>query len=347
MIKRFSANPIIEPKDCVPFAPDGEVLCAFNPGATLVEGKTVLLLRVAERPIPEKGWVKTYVLDRDNPGRLKTMALKEDDPDLDCFDKRVFRYKNDLFLTSISHLRKAVSSDGRCFDIDTQPFIVPEFSYESYGVEDPRITQIGDTFYVNYSAISPWGVATCLARTQDWKEVEKLGIIFAPDNKDIAVFPEKIKGRYYCFHRPSMKQLGQPSVWLASSDNLLDWGRHRFLFGPRKGFWDSERVGCGALPIKTEKGWLELYHASDENTCYASGAALLDLENPEKLIARSDRPVLFPEEPYEKEGFLPNIIFQSGLVQRNEEKIDLYYGAGDLCACGAELNLPALMDTLV
>jgi predicted GH43/DUF377 family glycosyl hydrolase len=201
-------------------------------------------------------------------------------------------------------------------------------------------------FYINYSAISPFGVATVLARTNDFQRYERLGIIFGPDNKDIAIFPEKINGRYYSFHRPSMKQIGAPSMWLASSDNLLDWGHHEYVIGPRRDFWDSERVGCGAAPIRTASGWLELYHASDERTCYCTGALLLDLEEPWKVIARSSEPFLRPEAPYEKSGLMPNVVFHNGLIENDDGTLILYYGACDDKVCGAIVRVADILETL-
>jgi predicted GH43/DUF377 family glycosyl hydrolase len=189
-------------------------------------------------------------------------------------------------------------------------------------------------------------VTTALVRTRDFKKFERLGIIFGPDNKDIAIFPEKIGGRFHAFHRPSMKHLGTPSIWLASSDNLQDWGRHEFVIGPRPGRWDSERVGCGAAPVRTAHGWLELYHASDEHIRYCTGALLLDLHEPWKVIARSEEPFLFPEAPYEKEGLLSNVIFHSGLIENGDGTLTLYYGAGDDRVCGAVVTIADILASL-
>ena len=185
------------------------------------------------------------------------------------------------------------------------------------------MTWIDGAYYINYSAISPLGVTTCLARTTDFKRYEKLGIMFAPDNKDIAIFPERVGGRYVCFHRPSPPQIGVPAMWLAFSNDLLTWGHHRFLIGPRPGFWDSERVGCGAPPIRTGRGWLQIYHGADEKIRYCCAGLLLDAGQPWKVHARSRDPILFPEARYETEGFLPNVIFHNGLVQRDDKTVDL------------------------
>jgi predicted GH43/DUF377 family glycosyl hydrolase len=189
-------------------------------------------------------------------------------------------------------------------------------------------------------------VTTCLARTVDFERFEKLGIMFAPDNKDIAIFPGKIGGRYVCFHRPSPPQIGQPSMWLAFSDDLLAWGHHRFLIGPRPGMWDSERVGCGAQPVLTDRGWLQIYHGADRDIRYCCAALLLDREEPWRVLGRSTEPILYAQAPYELEGFLPNVVFHNGLVERGDGTIDLYYGGADTTVCGATLRIDDVLDSL-
>ena len=347
LVERFAENPLIRPEAVKPSRPDLEVTRVFNCGATLYKGRTHLLMRVAERPIPEKGYMSTAFLDPRRPGEYTTLRVRLDDPALDLADPRgVFFYKGIPYLYVVSHLRLATSDDGHRFKVEDRPAMLPEFDYEVYGVEDPRIVCLDGVYYINYSAIAPNGVTTALARTTDFKRYEKLGIIFAPDNKDIAIFPEKVGGRYMCFHRTSMKQIGAPSMWLASSDNLLDWGQHHFVMGPRAGKWDSERVGCGAHPIKTKRGWLEIHHGANQDIRYCCGAMLTDLERPWIVLARDEEPVLAPSAPYEMEGFLPNVIFHNGLVQRPDGSVDLYYGGADTTVCGARMNPDAVLASL-
>ena len=346
MFARFPNNPLIKPADVNPSRSDFEVMCAFNAGATQFRDKTILLVRVAERPIPVKGYVSTAFLDAEHPGALRVMRVKLGDPELDASDPRVFIYKKKPYLTSISHLRLAESRDGRAFTVAPQPAMVPELAYEEFGIEDPRITFIDGAYYINYSAIWTHGITTCLARTTDFVRYEKLGIMFGPHNKDVAVFPERIRGRYYCFHRPSSPQFGAPSMWMASGTNLRDWGDHRLVIAPRPGAWDAERVGCGALPIRTPKGWLEIYHGADHKIRYCSGAVLLDLDEPWRVIARSRTTVFAPEAPYETQGFMPNVVFCNGLVERPGGRVDLYYGAADETVCGGTLDVAAVLDFL-
>lgn len=345
MIRRLDGNPLITREDVKPSRQDFEVMCAFNAGATRFDGQVVLLVRVAERPVPRPGFVATAILNLDL-GQVEPMYVRLDDPDLRMDDPRLFYYQGRFYLTSISHLRLATSSDGCHFRLAEKPALAPATCYETYGVEDPRITRFGNWYYVNYSGISPRGVLTALARTRDFHHFERLGVMFAPDNKDVAIFPEKINGRYHAFHRPSMKQIGAPSMWVASSENLMDWGRHEFVIGPRPGMWDSERVGCGAAPIHTPAGWLQLYHASDEKVRYCTGAVLLDLEEPWKVIARSREPILFPAAPYETQGLMPNVVFHNGLVENEDGTLTLFYGATDETTCGAIVAVADLLGSL-
>ena len=347
MIERFAENPLITPDQVAPTSPELEVWRVFNAGATVVDGKTVLLMRVAERPIPEPGTMSTVFMDPDRPGEYRTMRVREDDPDLDVFDPRgVFRYKGHPYLFCISHLRTAVSEDGRHFDVSDTPAMLPEEDYECYGLEDPRIVFLDGWYYVNYSAIAPAGITTALARTQDFISFERLGIIFAPDNKDVTIFPEKVGGRYGCLHRPSIADFCEPSIWWAASDDLVSWGDHRLVMAPREDAWDSGRVGCGAYPIRTPEGWLEIYHGADPDFRYCLGAALLDLEEPWRVLARSREPIMEPGAPYEMEGFFPNVIFQNGLVELDDGTVDLYYGGADTTVCGARMNVDAVLAML-
>ena len=345
MIQRFPNNPLILPSAVKPSSPEFEVLCAFNPGATSFDGKSLLLVRVAERPRQEPGYISTVVID-ESQGGLKTLRFRLDDPDLDLIDPRIIRHREVNYLTSLSHFRTAISEDGRNFTISSEPALVGSGPYESYGVEDPRVVRLEDTFYVSYTGVSSLGVVACLARTEDFKTFEKLGVIFGPDNKDIAIFPEKIGGRYYTLHRPAVKHLGSLAIWLASSDNLQDWGQHQAIIAPRAGKWDCGRVGGGAPPIRTAEGWLNLYHASDANTRYCVGALLLDLQQPWKVIARAEEPILFPEAPYERQGFMPDIIFHNGLVEKEDGRLDIFYGGGDALTCGCTASVQDILRSL-
>ncbi|GGH86343.1 putative GH43/DUF377 family glycosyl hydrolase [Pullulanibacillus pueri] len=182
--------------------------------------------------------------------------------------------------------------------------------------------------------------------TKDFKTVERKGMIFAPENKDVLIFPEKINGKYYALHRPVPKSVGGPEVWIAESTNLVHWGNHKHLLGLRESMWDNGRIGGGAVPIKTDKGWLELYHGADKDHRYCMGAVLLDLNDPTKVIARSNQPILEPEADYEVEGFFGNVVFSCGALLEGD-KVKIYYGVADTSMAGAELSLQDILDTLV
>lgn len=347
MFARDPKNPLITPANVPPSRPDCEVLCAFNPAATRLNGQTLLLLRVAERPIPEPGWVSTFVWNPEAPeGGLELIRVREDDPDLSAGDPRCFSYKGELYLTSLSHIRIAREQDNGSFVADAAPALMPTHSLERYGIEDPRITELDGVFYISYSAVSPVGVTTTMARTTDFATFERMDTIFAPDNKDVAIFPEVIDGCYFAFHRPSTKHLGEPSIWLASSNDLLHWGRHRLLIGPRPGRWDCERVGAGAAPILTERGWLSIYHASDHNVTYRLGALLLDRNDPSRVLARSEKPIFSPEVEYETKGFLSNVVFTNGHVFSDVGNVEMYYGAADWVTCRATVHVNDLLASM-
>lgn len=350
-VKRHSANPVVSPGDVPPVFPGYEILGAFNPGAFWYNGEYLLLLRVAERPVQEDGWLSLAVLDHESgSGEYRILRVKTNDPALNAFDKRVVIYQGRMYATSISHLRLARSTDGFSFTIDTDPTLMPGGFEDAYGLEDPRITPIDGEFLVNYTACSPAGYTTALRRTRDWKQFEDMGSIFHPLNKDVGIFPEKIGGQYWALHRPDSGDFEKPSMWTAVSPDLRHWGGHRFLMSPRKSGWDSMRIGAGSPPIRTDEGWLCLYHGmSDDGFTYSMGGVLLDLENPTKLLARSEQPLIKPESSEELEGFMKCAIFSNGHIVRPDQpdSLLLYYGAADTCVSVAEFSLNEIMNSLL
>ncbi|MNZ61361.1 Beta-1,4-mannooligosaccharide phosphorylase [compost metagenome] len=250
-----------------------------------------------------------------------------------------------VMLTSMSHLRIARSKDGIHFSIEEKPAIFPETELEAWGIEDPRITQIGDKYYITYSAASIRGVGVGLAETSDFVTFKRHGIMLAPENKDVMLFPEIINGKYYTLTRPVPHSFGAPEMWIAESADLVHWGNHRFLMGLRKGSWDGGRMGGGAVPIRTEKGWLALYHGADTKHRYCMGAVLLDLEDPGKVLARSTRPFMEPEAEYEVNGFFGGVVFSCGALLVGDT-VRMYYGAADEVMAVADIPLSDIFDTL-
>ena len=346
MANRFVQNPILTTKDIKPSQEGFVVECVLNPGVFTFEGKIWLLLRVAERPIQKEGKISLPILLED--GNMEILEFNLDDPLLDLSDARMVSYKGKTYLSTLSHLRLVCSDDGiHFYEPSNKPTkIFGEGPLETFGIEDCRVSIIDGIYNLTYTQVSENGVGVGLMQTRDWQHFDRIGMILPPHNKDCALFEEKINNKYYCFHRPSGISLGGNFIWIASSLDLIHWGKHRCILKTRENWWDSARVGAGAAPIKTAKGWLEIYHGADHNSRYALGAALLDLKNPSKVIARSYRPLLEPTAPYELNGFFGNVVFTNGHIVNGDE-ITLYYGASDEVICGATLSIDDILSELL
>ncbi|EOL45262.1 hypothetical protein RV11_GL000779 [Enterococcus phoeniculicola] len=348
-IERFKENPLITPEDVKPLHEGYEVIGAFNGGVAKYKDEVLLLLRVAERPISEDpNVIKAPVYDPETK-TMEVLTFNRDDETYDFEDPRMIRKKDRLdsfvYLTSLSYIRIARSKDGHHFTVDEEAFLYPFNEYQTYGIEDARCTQIGETFYINFSSVSPKGVCDSLVSTQDFQTYQDLGNIFAPENKDVLIFPEKINGKYYALHRPSLKSIGNYDIWIASSPDLVSWGNHHHLLGIRENNWDSGRIGGGLVPIRTEQGWLVIYHGATKEHRYCMGAALLDLENPTRVIARSLQPIMEPEADYEKNGFFGDVVFGCGGIQE-EDQLTMYYGVADTSMAGCTLSISAILQQL-
>lgn len=347
-ILRFPNNPLVTPADVPPSHPDMRVECVFNPGAFRFENRIGLLLRVAERPVQESGWVSTPLLDPAAEGGVRILHIRLGDPDLHISgaDARGFDYKGRGYLTTLSHFRLAWSDDGRRFTVEPRPLLVGEGAHEGFGIEDCRVEWVDDAYRLTYSAVSEFGVGGGLISTTDWKTFTRHGLVLPPHNKDVALFPKKIGGEHWLLHRPSGLGPGGHFIWTARSPDLLHWGRHTCIATTRRDHWDSERIGAGAAPIKTERGWLSIYHGADRDGRYCLGGLLLDLDDPTRVLARSDAPLMTPDADYERDGFYGNTVFTNGHVT-DGDRLLLYYGAADSVVCGAELSIRDILTTLV
>lgn len=344
LAKRFKENPILTPKNILPGIPGMEVECLLNPGAFKFDGQTWLLLRVAERPVQEEGKISFPILNSEN--KIEIISFNRHDKDLQLSDPRVIAYHGQNYLTTLSYLRLVCSQDGIHFH--EPPGFQPIYGTgesESFGIEDCRVACIGNAFYLTYTKVSARGVGVGLITTSDWKKFERKGMIFPPHNKDCALFEEQINGKYYALHRPSSPELGGNYIWIAESPDLLHWGNHVCIATTRKDKWDSARIGAGASPIKTYRGWLEIYHGANKENHYCLGALLLDLKDPSKVIARSDSPIMEPIMEYEKTGFFGNVIFTNGHLA-DGDTVTLYYGASDKVICAAKVSLNAILKSL-
>ncbi|GHO81662.1 glycosidase [Ktedonobacter sp. SOSP1-85] len=347
--KRSTYNPLLHPANVAPSLDGLVVECLLNPGAFTFQGKTWLLLRVAERPEQAKDTVGALVIDPSAHNGLRILSCKKDDPGLEYgTDPRSFIYQGNTYLTTLSHLRLASSEDGVHFQVMPTPTLIGEGELEAFGIEDCRVTQIGNCYYLTYTAVSRLGYGVGMISTEDWQHFNRHGMILPPNNKDCTFFSEKIGEHYFALHRPTLGEtgLGGNNIWISKSPDLLHWGEHTCLLTTRPGMWDSVRIGAGAAPTRTEAGWLEIYHGANEQNRYCLGAVLLDLNDPTKVIARSEQPIMEPLAEYEINGFFGNVVFTNGVVE-NGDTLTVYYGASDLVVCSATFSIKDILATLL
>ena len=343
--KRNPNNPLLRPSDLKACIPGMEITCLLNPGVFRMDGKTWLLLRVAERPVQKEGKISFPIYN--DKGEIEVLTFDKDDPSLDASEARVIKYKGNYYLTTLSYLRPVCSDDDVHFYED--PSVRPIFGegfQESFGIEDCRVATTEDGFFLTFTEVSPVAVGVGLIETKDFKTIERHGMIFPPHNKDCALFQEKIGGMYYAFHRPSSPELGGNYIWVAESPDRIHWGKHVCIATTREGSWDSARVGAGAAPIRTSEGWLEIYHGAHEQNRYCLGALLLDLEDPTKVLARSVEPIMEPLAEYEQTGFFGNVVFTNGQYLIDEDTIRIFYGASDEVICSAEFSISEILSNL-
>ncbi|AHG93800.1 glycosidase related protein (plasmid) [Gemmatirosa kalamazoonensis] len=345
---RPAENPILTPAMLRPSRPDLEVVGVFNPAAVRHGDETVLLLRVAEAPPHVRGEVAAAVYEPER-GELAVTRWRVTDAGVDAHDPRLVSVGGRTWLTSISHLRVARSRDGIHFDVEPTPPLAPANAYEAFGVEDPRITRLDDTYWINYTAVSPLGIATALASTRDFRTFERHGVIFPPNNRDVTILPERLGDHYVALHRPMPSGLGTPAIWVATSPDLFAWGEHRFVAGARPEMWDDTKIGGGAVPFRVRwrgrDAWLAVYHGVTSPDSYALGALLLDADDPSRVLARSATPILAPEAPYEREGFFGGVVFTCGLVT-DGDLVRVYYGAADGVTAVADLSLDEILSSV-
>ncbi|MFW6437750.1 MAG: glycosidase [Armatimonadota bacterium] len=296
--RRHESNPIITLDDLA-FEANG----VFNPGVTMIDGETILLLRIERRE-------------------------------------------------GISELRVARSENGvdnwKIADEALLEPDLPQFPYEEWGCEDPRITLLEDgRWAIAYAAYGRYGPTVAIAVTDDFETCERLGTVTMPPNKDAALFPCKFDGRWLMVNRPETS--GSEQIWYSFSDEdrLADWMLPGLLIPTHLGpWWDAERIGAGAPPIRTDEGWLLIYHgakAAAGGMVYRLGVVLLDLDDPRKVIARARNWVLAPREPYEIVGIAQNVVFTCGASIRDDE-VWMYYGAADTCVGLAIAKLTDLVQ---
>ncbi len=256
----------------------------------------------------------------------------------------------------LSHLTVARSRDGITdWRVDPEPTFParpkthPE---EIWGIEDPRATYLEELglWAVTYTAYSRTGPLVSMATTPDFRTFERKGIVLPPENKDAALFPVRFQGRWALLHRPVPGWAGFGAhIWISFSPDLKHWGDHRLLIAAREGgFWDAGKIGLSPPPLRTERGWLILYHGvrTTAGGClYRLGLALLDLEDPRRVLARSQEWIFAPEEPYELIGDVDKVVFPCGWVAEGDQ-VFLYYGGADKCLALATARLSDLLEWL-
>jgi len=270
----------------------------------------------------------------------------------------VVKHCDEYIMLFRSHLRTgrsiiglARSTDGFKFSADPEPFLTPAkdgpfAEYEEFGVEDPRITKIDSDYLITYSAYSRNGVRIALARTTDFVELDRVSLITQADYRNTVIFPEKFNGLYARLDRPH-SEISPWSIWITYSPDLVYWGESQLVMKPEPYHWDEMKIGPGAPPIKTDKGWLSIYHGvfkTMDGSVYRLGVALHDLKDPAKIIGVGDTWILQPEAPWEITGYVHNVVFSCGAVPEPDGTVKIYWGGADSVMCVGEANLVELVE---
>jgi len=257
-----------------------------------------------------------------------------------------------------SHLTAARSTDGVTgWRIDPAPTFAPEPEHhpeEVWGIEDPRVTWVPELerYAVAYTAYSWSGPLVSLALTRDFRSFERLGPTMPPEDKDAALFPRRFGGRWLLIHRPvSNYPVQRANIWLSFSPDLKHWGDHMVILeGRRGGWWDASKIGLSPPPIETPDGWLMIYHGvrtTAAGCLYRLGLALLDLEEPWRVIRRGDEWIFGPTADYERTGDVGDVVFPCGVTHDPAtDLLRLYYGAADTSICLATGRLSEVLDWL-
>jgi len=257
--------------------------------------------------------------------------------------------------SGLSHLCAARSANGiDNWCIDSQPTLMAnpnEYPEEIWGIEDPRITYVPELeqYAIAYTSFARGGPGVSLALTKDFRSFERFGVIMSPEDKDAALLPRRIGGRWALIHRP-MTALGA-HMWISYSPDLRHWGSHKIILEARRGgWWDANKIGLCSPPIETAKGWLMIYHGvrqTASGSIYRLGLALFDLKRPEICLQRGNSWIFGPEAFYERNGDVNDVVFPCGqTIGTDGDAINLYYGAADSCIALATGSIRSLLSWL-
>lgn len=290
--------------------------------------KTAVVKRFAKNPILTKEQVPYKVETVHNAGVVKHQG------------KYVMLFRSHL-QNGRSIIGLAESADGFSFRVSKDPFLVPATQgpfaeYEEFGVEDLRICAMqGEDYLLTYSAYSKHGVRIALARTADFRQIERVAMISQPDMRNTVIFPEKWNGRYVRLDRPH-SEISPWSICISYSPDLVHWGDSRVVMKPVPYHWDEMKIGPGATPFRTDAGWLHIYHGVFETmagSVYRLGVALHDLSDPARILGVSDDWILQPEDPWEITGYVSNVVFTCGAVPEEDGTVKIYWGGADTVMC--------------
>jgi beta-1,4-mannooligosaccharide/beta-1,4-mannosyl-N-acetylglucosamine phosphorylase len=257
-------------------------------------------------------------------------------------------------MRGFSHLTVARSADGITnWKIDQKPTMEADHNSreERWGIEDPRIIWLEEQkqYAITYTSFSEGGPVVSLAITKNFKTFARLGVLLPPEDKDACLLPRRFRGRFALIHRPIVR--GEAHIWLSFSPDLKHWGDHIVLIMTRHAYWDCHRVGLACQPIETDKGWMVFYHGVRNTTAgaiYRMGVVLLDLEEPWRVIRRSEEWIFGPREIYELVGDVGGVVFPTGVtVTKETDQLNLYYGAADCTIAVATAKLSEITDYIM
>ncbi|MBN1154103.1 hypothetical protein JXB12_04200 [candidate division KSB1 bacterium] len=289
-------------------------------------------------PIPEHPWESQAVL---NPG-----TVREGD-----FVHMLYRAVEGENFSTLGYAK--LDRSGKVIERMPEPAINRTRPEEKQGCEDARIVLFEGSYYIFYTAYDGTNVRVSAASTSDFKKYKKYGVII-PDvnNKDSMIFPQRIKNRIVLIHRvdPDIQFAYFDTLEGMLSGDVRYWERYMkklddYTVMRPKFEWEFKKIGAGAPPIKTDDGWLLIYHGVDKNLVYRGGAALLDLDDPSKVISRLPEPIIEPIRTYELVGDVPNVVFPEGTALFDDELM-VYYGGADKVIGMANINIYELLDAL-